>query len=215
MQAARRAARQTTPGRTKMIAAIQITWRKLRPDLHDDPDELRAERLAYISEVLKLKHPLVSLTTLSTPQLARVLDALHALQTQPKLAGYTPPVKPQPASAEVIHFASSEQVFTIKKLFDFLNWSAEAGTRFLRDRFKRENPVHLRPPQAHSLIRILLNIACQRELKARGCEHVSRQMISAHIPLLKARLEIDRKEIPEEVELCQDPTITSAGTLDA
>jgi hypothetical protein len=180
-----------------MIAAIQITWKQIRLDLHGDEEALRAERLAFITDALKLKRPVESLRDLSTPQLARVLDAMRRFQSQPRLEGYAPPVKAEPAreeaGANVVHLASAEQVFTINNLLTHLDWTREYQEDFLHRRFGRKNPAHMRPPQAQSLTRILLNIACTRELKKRGVKKVSRAMIREEIPYLKASLGIDRR----------------------
>ena len=196
-----------------MIAAIQILWKQIRVDLHGDEEALRAERLGFITEALKLKQPVESVRDLSNPQLARVLDAMRRFQSQPRLAGYTPPVKHEAATtgANVIHLASAEQVFTIGKLLDLLDWTPEYQKTFLHRRFRRENPAHLRPPQAQSLTRILLNIVCTHELKARGVEKVSRAMINAEIPKLKSRLGMDRRRsahhADEEGETWQSKSI--------
>lgn len=195
--AARQRTNTSSPARYKMIAAVQIIWKQIRVDLHGDEEALRAERLIYITEVLSLKRPLSSIRTLSDAQLGRVLDAMRRLQTQPRLTGYTRPALVEPAQpetgAEVIHLASAEQVFTINKLLTHLDWTPEYQKTFLHRRFKRQNHALLLPAQAQSLIRILLNISCTREVKQRGVGKVTRAMISAEIPLLKARLGIDRR----------------------
>jgi hypothetical protein len=203
---AARQARQTdapqSPGRAKMIAAVHIEWKKLRPDLHLDDESLRAERLVFVQDALKLKKPVSSLRVLSNAQLGRVLDAMRRLRAQPRLGGYAPPLKPEiaPATgAEIFHLASAEQVFTISKLFDYLDWTLEFQKRFISRRFKREKPALLSPSNAHALIRILINIACSRDIKERGVGRVSRAMIAAEIPALKARLQIDRPRAAEEV----------------
>jgi hypothetical protein len=200
MPSARRAARHTaetsSPGRGKMIAAVQILWKQIRVDLHGDEQSLRAERLAFITDILKLKRPVESVCDLSNSQLARVLDAMRRFQSQPTLTGYTPPVKvpattQQETGANVIHLASAEQVFTINKLLDHLGWSDLYREKFIRDRFKRQKPQMLSPKQANSLLRILLNIAAQREAKNSGVTVVTRAAIKALIPGLKRRLGID------------------------
>ena len=195
------------------MAAINIRWKELRPDLHGDEEAMRAERLAYAAQVLRLKHPISSMTELTNYHLNKVLFHFDELQRKPSLPGI-PLASTKPAEpAEIIHLASAEQVFTINKLLDFLGWQAESRKKFLSARFRRENPVHLLPRQAQSLIRILLNIACSQELKSRGFRKVTRPMIATHIPALKKKLGIDRKEAhtSEGMEECQKPLLTSAA----
>lgn len=217
MQTARKASDSHRESRRKLMAAINIRWKELRPDLHGDAEALRAERLAYVGQVLKLKQPLSSMTELTNYHLNRVLFHFDELQRQPALPG-TMVVAAKPAErAEIIHLASREQVFAINKLLDFLGWQAESRKKFLSARFKRENPVHLLPRQAQSLIRILLNIACSQELKARGFRKVTRPMIATHIPALKKKLGIDRKEAhtSEGTDGCQEPLLTSTTSSES
>jgi hypothetical protein len=200
--------------RKKMIAAINIQWKELRPDLHNNPEELRAERLAYITDVLKLKDPLASLKDLTNYQMSRVLEHFDGLRTQPALPNTQ--VVAKPVVAEIIHLASAQQVYAINKLLDFLGWHPDSRKKFLSSRFQRENPVHLLPRQAQSLVRILLNIACQQELKKAGFKKVTRKQICMHIPVLKKKLGIDRKEshATEGTEKCQE-TLTSLAESSA
>jgi hypothetical protein len=185
----------SSPGRNKMLAAIHVLWHQLRPDLHHDKNVERDERLAFITEVLRLKRPVSSMRSLSVQQLGRILDELRRFEKQPQLVGYVPPAKPAPApaaTAAVIHLATSEQLYAIDKLFRFLDWSTEYREKFVEQKFNRRRAALLPTAKAHSLIRILLNVACSRELKARGHAAASREMIRAEIPALKARLGIDR-----------------------
>lgn len=210
MQTARKSSDSFKESRRKMMAAINIQWKELRPDLHSDPEAMREERLAYITQILKLKSPVSSLTELQNYHLKKVLFHFDELRQRPTLPGM-PVAAKQTESAEIIHFASAEQVFTINKLLDFLGWQPDSRKKFLSARFKRENPVHLLPRQAQSLTRILFNIACSQELKARGFRKVTRPMIATHIPVLKKKLGIDRKEthISEGAEECHEPLLTS------
>ncbi len=215
MPAAQRATAVKKESRRRMIAAIQIQWKQLRPDLRHAPDELRDERLAFCANVLNLRHPLGSVADLTDRQLGKVLDALKEMQSQPRLPNCEVPQRPI-AQAEIIHLASPEQVYTINKLLLHLGWGPDAQKAFMRRRFKRENPVHLRPREAQSLIRILFNIACSQELKERGFAKVTRKMIALQIPALKARLGIDRREPHpnQEQEVCQQSLISSADRSD-
>lgn len=204
MQAAQKVS-DNKDSRRKMLAAINIQWKELRPDLRHSPDELRAERLAFAADCLKLKGGLGSLSDLTDRQLGKVLDRFREMREQPALPNCQV-AQPPNGGAEIIHLASPEQVFTINKLLDFLGWQPSARKKFISRRFKRENPVHLRPKEAHSLTRILLNIAAARELKERGLK-ATRPQIRLQIPSLKSRLGIDRPQ-RKEAEPCQDTLIS-------
>jgi hypothetical protein len=181
-----------------MLAAVNIKWAKLRPDLRDR-EELHDELCAFLTDRLKLKEPLTSLRSLTDRQLYRSLDALSEMETQPALPHSE---AKNEGGAEIIHLATAEQVFTINKLLDFLNWSAEARSRFIQERYRRTSPSMLTPKQAHALLMILLNIATARVLKERsGGTPVTRLMIRQEIPVLKARLGIDRRQSAGDVEV--------------
>lgn len=193
--------RNSQPTRTRMLAAVHVLWHKLRTDLHHDKDQERDERIAFINDVLRLKRPVSSMRALSDAQLGRVLDELRRREMQPTLAGYVPPVKPapvQPAVAEVVHLATTEQVFTVEKLFDCLGWTDDFREDFIERRFKRRKVFALTADRAHALIRVLLNVACSRALKEGGAGKVTREMIRAEIPRLKTRLGIDSRRAGEE-----------------
>ncbi|MET0466897.1 MAG: hypothetical protein ABW007_27295 [Chitinophagaceae bacterium] len=210
MPAAATASPNQWNSRRKMMAAINIQWKELRPDLHHSPDELREERLAYITDILKLKEPLGSLKDLTNYQMSRVLAHFDGLRAQPALPSTR--IVARPAVAEIVHLATAQQVYTINKLLDFLGWHPDSRKKFLTARYQRENPVHLRPRQANALIRILFNIACSQELKKAGFKKVSRAMIGMHIPVLKKKLGIDRKEshTTEDAATCQETLISLA-----
>lgn len=187
--------------RRGLIAKVQIQWKELRPDLKHPSDESRDERLSFITQALRLKEPLDSIGELSNRKLGLVLDAFKTLRDQPQLPNSHVDIKRQPHSdaltsvnggAEIIHLASAEQVFTITKLLEYLGWSTDSQKAFISKRYRRENPRLLRPKQAQSLVRILFNIACARDLKGRGVATVSRTLIREEIPKLKARLGIGR-----------------------
>src|SRR5207253_1450364 len=106
MQTARRQERQNENGkprerttRNKMLAAINIRWKKIRHDLTGE--ELHDELTAFISDRLRLKEPITSLRSLSDAQLGRTLDALRDLEAQPVLPG-AQAVNPT-GGAEIIH----------------------------------------------------------------------------------------------------------------
>ena len=112
MQPARNEARQSSrpeqPPRNRVIAAIHLTWRKLRPDLRHSPEELRDERLTFITDRLKLKHPLKSMRSLNTRQLCQALEEMKRLVSEPLLphsvAAPAQPVVQGDEGAEIIHF---------------------------------------------------------------------------------------------------------------
>lgn len=208
MQPARKEDRQTSrpnqSPRNRVIAAIHLTWRKLRPDLRHSPEELRDERLAFITDRLKLKRPLKSMRSLSTPQLCLALEEMRRLISEPLLPNSNAaPVKPiVQGGAEIIHLASAEQVYTINKLFDCLSWGPELRAGFLKKRFHRDTPSMLSPQQAQATVMILLNIAAARAIRSRGgVTRVTRGMIRVEIPALKARLGIDRKQASDASEV--------------
>jgi hypothetical protein len=188
--------------RAATIAAIHITWSKLRRDLKGDKEELRESRLLFMSQVLNRE--VTTSRGLSQAKLGKVLDAMRALESSPLLPGGVPTVEQPPAiesaPAEVHHLATEAQVATSDKLFGYLGWSPEAIASFTEKRFKRKSPRLITPKQANSLTMILMNIAASRDIKrrwkaerGREVEHVSREMIRAEIPALKRRLGIDQK----------------------
>jgi len=185
------------PLRSRMLAAVNIKWSQLRPDLKHDKEALHDELLTFAWETLRMKRELTSLRNLSDRQLGLLLDALSALESQPDLPHSQAMSAPQPTAmgAEIIHLASAEQVHTITKILDFLGWSQEFREGFIQKRFRRTSPAMLSPRHANSLIMILLNTAAARVVKSRGsASRISRKMIAEEIPALKARLGIDRKE---------------------
>jgi hypothetical protein len=186
-----------------MIAAIHIKFRQVRRDLsYATEGEIREERLAFINDTLRLKREVTSMRDCTDRQLGLVLDALAKLETQPTLPdsrAIVPKGTADTAGAEVFHLASSEQLHGITKLLDFLRWGTEARANFIHKRFKRTAPAMLSQKQANALTMILLTIAAAREVKGRtGAARVSRKMIQAAIPSLKAQLGIDRKPAADD-----------------
>lgn len=207
MQPARQHTQQERSPRSRMIAAINIKFRQVRRDLkYATEGEIREERLAFITDALRLKRQLDSMRGLTDRQLGLVLDALGRLETQPALpnSAATPAPQPTGETAEVIHLASAEQVHTISKLLDFLNWREEARENFIKQRFQRTSPAMLSQKQAQSLVMILLYIAARRAVNSRtGAARISRKMIQAEIPALKIRLDIDHKPVSGNEEDAQ------------
>jgi hypothetical protein len=201
-------ARSKKDARAATIAAIHITWSKIRRDLRGDKEELRDSRLQFMARVLNRE--VTTSRGLSQAKLGKVLDAMRALESAPLLPGGAPTVDPQPSianvPAEVHHLATESQVATIDKLFGCMGWSPEAIASFTEKRFKRKSPRLITPKQANSLTMILMNIAASRDIKrrwreetGREVEHVSREMIRAEIPALKRRLGIDQKAEVDDV----------------
>lgn len=192
--------------RNLAIAAIQICWKQMRSDL-SDKDELRAERLAWIAGFLQLARPLRSITDLSDGQMGIVLEEMRRLTgTQPKLK--QPAAKltdtnvvqfptgkkhdAHPAESETVHLAGEGQIYTINKLVGFIGWTDTHFREFLFNKFRRRSPRMLKFKEATSLTMILLTIAADKDLRARGEARVTRAMTTKHIPVLKRKLEIDR-----------------------
>lgn len=202
MQPARQQTREPRaerPPRARMIAAIHIRFKQVRRDLRGSSEtEIREERLAFINQTLNLKHPVSSMRDLTDRRLGLVLDRLNQLLAQPPLPNSRAVTTPQTegsGGAEIVHLASAEQVYIINKLIGFLGWSPAASEKFISQRFKSKTPNMLSQKQAQSLIMILLYIAAARSIKERtSAARVSRKMIQAEIPELKARLGVDRKD---------------------
>lgn len=186
----------TPDARKRAIAAIQIMWQQMRPDLHGDRDALREERLVWISSFLDLKKPVDSITNLSDGQIGLVLEEMKRLtgNTKSKTVGDARFRQPRPASlssagADIIHLATEEQQFTAQKLFDFLAWSVEKKEQFLRERFNCPNVRMLRFEKANALMMILLNIAAHVDLKAKN-RKTGRAETAKHIGVIKRKLNI-------------------------
>ena len=190
--------------RAGTIAAIHITWKKLRPDLRHDAEALREQRLAFMAGVLK--RPVDSSRGLTDRQLGRVLDAMRDLERAPCLPGAQTDYAMcrsqvaadqseirNPKSA-IVHLATEAQAGAIDKLFAHLRWSPEAIESFIFKRFHRKSHRTLSPKAANSLTMILLNIAAARAIKDRtNGQRVTRQMIGAEIPAIKRLLGIDQR----------------------
>jgi len=178
--------------RRKMLAKIHIEWKGLRPDLRHSSSELREGLLDFATAELNVQK-LGSLSELTSIQLGRVLDAMSKMRNQPQLPGCEKHhVQPVDTQAELIHLASNEQRWAIARLFNHLGWSLAGRAAFLQRNFRREKDALLTQKQAHSCIRILLNIAVSHELKQQFGEQkkISQTMKRAAIPQLKSRLGI-------------------------
>ncbi|HKO43367.1 MAG TPA: phage protein GemA/Gp16 family protein [Pyrinomonadaceae bacterium] len=198
-------ARSKKDVRAATIAAIHVTWKKLRRDLKGDADELREQRLAFMSRVLNCE--VKSTRDLTPAKLGKVLDAMRELERAPTLPGVSslksqvPSKEPEtwdlrPETAEIVHLATEAQVATIEKLFKHLGWGLEAIEGFTEKRFKVKSYRMLTPAKANSLTMILLNIAASNALRKRGMQRVSRRMIAIEIPSIKRLLNIDQKPSP-------------------
>jgi hypothetical protein len=199
--------REERSARSRMIAAIQITWKKIRPDLNN-PEELREQRLEFMAGVLRKKQ-IKSSRDCTTRQLGLVLDAMREFERQPEIPGLQSIHATAPRSVndsatgegDIHHLATAAQVATIDKLFLHLNWSAEATEGFVKKRYQRSSHCLITPKQANSLTMILLNIAASRAIKDRtNVKRVSRAMVHAEIPSLKRRLGIDQELNPSGEE---------------
>ena len=183
--------------RRGMLAKIHALWRDLRPDLRDSRADSREGLLIFAEATLDLSH-IGSLTDLTMPQLGRVIDALEKEHRQPALAGCEI-VRNQPSvpnvgqtQADVVHLASREQVWVINRIFDYLCWTLQGRETFLRSKSRRTRPEMLLSKQAHGIIRVLMNIAASRDLKAERGQNVkvSQAAIRGYLPTLKRKLGI-------------------------
>jgi hypothetical protein len=192
--------------RRRLLAAINITWKEIRPDL-GSADELREARLDFAATELRIP-PIGSYSELSNSQLSKVLSAMQRERAQPSLAGCNVR-RIQPAQevadqvsrgtpAEVVHLASLEQTWAINRVFKYLAWTETGCEAFLRRNFQRNNVRTLTPKQARSALTILLHIAASRDIKARAAKErrsitVTKPMKLAEIPAIKRKLGIDLK----------------------
>ena len=197
--------------RNAAIAAIQICWKQMRPDLHGDKDALREERLIWIASFLQLRRPLASIKDLTDRQMGIVLEEMRRMTgTTPKpkivsdiarppldgnvvnIADYRQPSPSEATEADVTHLSGEAQIFTINKLVGAIGWSDEHFRDFLFSKFRCRSPRMLTFNQCTSLTMILLTIAADKELRAQGHAKISRAMTAKYIPILKRKLSIDQ-----------------------
>lgn len=161
----------------KAIAAIQILWKQMRPDLTFDKEGSREERLAWIAQFLGMKRELKSITDLSDTKLGLVLEEMRRLTGQSATSRQNAPQSPNTATfgvvetapsggAEITFLTSEEQLFTLKKLEEHIGWTPEQRENYLKPRFRRTNFQMLTFKQANALIMQLLNIAAHKDLKS-------------------------------------------------
>jgi len=187
--------------RKRMYAKIHVIWTQLRPDLKKGTDDYKEALYMFAEGELK-KPQIGSMTELTLVELSRVIQALEREQTQPRLYqeaenvvqfkpnSHPAPVADQQQAGNVSHLASQAQCYAINKLFGHLGWSDNGREGFLQDKFRCKRVEMLLQKQAHSCIRILLNYAASRYWKAQGKEQVSKPMIAAAIPIIKAQVGI-------------------------
>ncbi len=193
----------SSQSRSKAYGALNILWKKMRPDLHfEDKETVREERLVWIANLLGLKK-LDSTKTLTDKQIGLVLAEMkHLTGETPK----TPQITPKPPPSAIVGIvetgadnvvylsaerASDEQIYTLRKLLEFLDWSEEYQTEFLTKRGFPADISALRFKKAHPLMMLLLNSAAHKDLKAQG-KQTGRKETAKHIPIIKRKLQIDR-----------------------
>ncbi|GEM_PF-5580290 len=178
--------------RNSMLAAVHIEWKKLRLDLRHDVEALREERLLWVSSLFGWKRPVKSMSALSNKQLAVVLDELRQLTKSKTTTNICGNLKPE-NNAEIIHLASEGQVIALEKLIAFiLHWDNFKLEAFLIKRWRRKSVRMLTFAQANAAMMIFLSIAADEDLKREGhTGRISRAELGKHIPIIKARLEID------------------------
>jgi hypothetical protein len=201
--------------RRARYAAINATWKQLRPDLRHSAVELREARLDYAAAVNGIA-PIGSLADLTIHQLDRVIEAMKRDLQQPawpvqssefsvqRSRFATRNSEPGTQDGAVVHLATEEEAWAVEQVLDYLGWSDEGRQGFLRKNFRRATPQMLTHRQAKSAITVLLTIAASRDIKKREGEtaaaigpeaspiKVSRLMIRAEMPSLKKRIGIDR-----------------------
>lgn len=200
------AKKQTFNGRSMSVearnsayGAINILWAKMRPDLAgEDKDTIRAERLAWIAQFLNLKGELKSTTKLSDSQIGLILEEMRRMtgdvkQQKPKARSLGIVQTVPGGGAEIVHLASSEQVYALDLLEKHLGWTVERREDYLMPRFRRRNFRTLTFDQATALTMQMLTIAAHKDLKAQGKTKISRAQIAKYIPTLKKKLGIDQK----------------------
>ncbi len=169
----------------RMRVAVVLEFRSQFPGL--DKSEESDERNAFVGKLLNLRKPIGSITELSGAQLGLALDLMKGKQK--KQAGSLR------SDRNVIFLsaerASKEQIFTIRKLLNYLKWSDEARTDFLTKRGFPANIETLRFKKATSLTNILLNIAAHKDLKSQG-KKTGRAAQAKYLKTLKRKLEIDQ-----------------------
>jgi hypothetical protein len=186
--------------RQKMIAAVQIEYKRANPYL-EDKDEQRAARLDFITKLLNLRRPCESITELSDQQLGIVLDELRRQsgQAQPtqsntNLRFLQKSENSYSGESEVIHLATKAQVFTLEKLVEFIGWTEEQRTSFMQKRFRCAKFAMLTFKKATSVTNILLRIAAQKDLKQRGKTTCTTAEINRQIEVVKTKLQIDQNK---------------------
>jgi hypothetical protein len=216
--------RPASDSRSKAIASIQINWKKISPDGDRD------ERLAWIAAFLKLPG-LGSLTDLTDAQLGAVAGEMKRLTgAAPASVPASKPRSPfresenggtvvegDFGSANIhrgvdtsnwsvgcitpTHLASHEQVYTLTKLQNHLEWDDAAAQKFINKRllkgkfnFGTITFRRLTFKQATNATNALLHVAAHRDLKRRTPDKpVSRDAINKYIPELKEVLGIDQR----------------------
>jgi len=178
--------------RNGAYAAINILWLQMRPDLKwESKDDIRAARLEWIQNFLDLKRELKSTKDLTDGQIGLLLDEMKRLTGQSVKQS---PTAVPPSGADNVTFlsafrASEEQKHTLRKLFDFLQWSEDYKTEFLKKRKFPAEVSSLTFRKANSLTMILLNSAAHKDLKAQS-KPTGRAATAAHIKNIKRKLQI-------------------------
>src|SRR5262245_17435323 len=141
-----------------MLGAVHIRWKQLRRDLHHPSDESRQELLVFIRAELKVE--IDSLSELSNPQLARLLDALareerrggkgeegnrgkgNVVRFPGQRQENGRPNTEDGETGSIEHLASAEQNWAIENLFVYLGWITEGKAAFIDSKFGRRNAAH-------------------------------------------------------------------------
>lgn len=191
--------------RDALTAGIHAAWTELRPDLKRDRDEQRAQRLAYVKAVTGFE--VKSLTELSEAALGDVLNAMRmelGPREKKEIADNVVRVtfgkrrsvhQGPPATVEPIaQFTTPQQVWAIRRIFDWLQFNEAKRTEWLQKKYRRSAVEKLSFKEGHSAIRLLLEIAVARWLKSdRGEVPVTKQEIAQNVEAVKRLIGIGRK----------------------
>lgn len=190
--------------RNSLTAGIHAAWAELRPELRRDAEESKTQRLAYVRAVTGFD--VSSMSDLSEAALGDVLSALRKeLGPREKRViannvvegqfGKTKAVvQATPAEvSSIAGFASARQVWAITRIFDWLQYPTDKRTEWLQKKYRRSTVEKLSFHQADSAIRVLLNIAVVRWLKAEHDRPISQAEIKANLDNVKRLIGIGKK----------------------
>lgn len=194
--------------RQKMLGFIHVNFPRLRPDLRHSTEDMKEARLAFCTEVLGLRAPLVSCARLHNRQLEKVIEAIKRQLPQERLPGVeykrdavaSVNSRPKPTSCtakdmrsgEVIHLAGNEQVWAIERVIEHLGWSPEGTEEFFQNQFKVSTPKMLKTKAANTALYVLLRSAAWKALRAEKGKDakIDNETLNRRIRIIKMNLGI-------------------------